>query len=179
MQVSLWSHPANPSIAPLDIEAGCERLSATVLRFRYLVRGPVGELVIPPPSSPIRADNLWRTSCFEAFLSPPEGPAYVELNFSPSSRWAAYDFADYRQDMVPAALPGPPDIEVVRQPNRLEMIATVSLDAAASLSRLRLCAVIEERGGNLSYWADSHPSNLPDFHRQDCIELQLPPAPRP
>src|SRR5688572_23280333 len=115
MQVRLWSHPANPSITPLDIHAGCERLSATVLRFRYLVRGAIGELVIPPRSSPIRANNLWRHSCFEAFLSPGEGPAYVELNFSPSSQWAAYDFEDYRQGMVQASLPAPPDIEVTRR----------------------------------------------------------------
>src|SRR5687768_3950280 len=130
MQVSLWSHPANPSITPLDIEAGVERLSATVLQFRYLVRGNIDELVIPPPAPPLRANNLWRTTCFEAFLTPVERPGYVELYFSPSSQWAAYDFSAYRQGMVQAALPAPPNLEVNRHADSLELIATISLDAA-------------------------------------------------
>ena len=176
MQIDLWSHPAAYSITPLDIRAGCELLSATVLRFRFLVRGSIDELVVPPPSLPIRANNLWRTTCFEAFLAPAEGSSYVELNFSPSSQWAAYDFSAYRQGMVQAALPAPPEIEVERNADGLEMIATISLNVAAESCRLRLCAVIEEQNGYLSYWADSHPGDKPDFHRQDCFTLELPAA---
>src|SRR5688500_18970585 len=176
MQVELWTHPAGYSITPLDVRAGCERLSATVLRFRYLVRGNIDALVVPPQSAPIRANNLWRTTCFEAFIAPAEGTGYVEFNFSPSSQWAAYDFAAYRQGMVQASLPAPPDIEVDRHDDRLEVIATLSLDAAALPVRLGLCAVIEERSGHLSYWADSHQGDVPDFHRQDCFTLELPAA---
>jgi hypothetical protein len=177
MEITLWAHPASPSLAAFTIEAGCERLSATVLRFRYLVRGPIDELVIPAPSEPLRSNDLWRTTCFEAFVSPAEGPEYVELNFSSSTQWAAYDFSAYRHGMAQACVPAPPDIEISRQSDRFEMIATISLDMAAQPCRLRLCAVIEERGGNLSYWADSHPGAAPDFHRQDCFALELPAAP--
>ena len=35
-----------------------------------------------------RADELWRTTCFELFLRPDGGRGYVELNLSPSERWA-------------------------------------------------------------------------------------------
>ena len=176
MQIDLWPHPAACSIAPLAVSAGCERLSATVLRFRYQVRGDIDALVVPPQSPPIRADNLWRTTCFEAFLAPVQGSAYVELNFSPSSQWAAYDFTAYRHGMGQAATPAPPDIEVDRHADRLELIATASLDAAARSCRLGLCAVIEEHGGRLSYWADSHQGDRPDFHRRDCFALELPAA---
>lgn len=176
MQVSLWSHPVGYSIAPLEIHAGVERLSATVLRFRYLMRGHIDGLVIPPVSAPLRSNNLWRTTCFEAFLFRPDGPAYVELNFSPSTQWAAYDFAAYRDGMVHASLPAPPDLEVRRQAGSLELTATISLDAASEAGRLSLCAVVESPGGSLSYWAQSHAGDKPDFHRQDCFTLELPAA---
>jgi hypothetical protein len=178
MQVSLWADPAYESIAPLEVKAGVERLSATVLRFHYVVTGRMDGLLLPPPSPSRRADNLWRTTCFEAFLAPPDVTSYVELNFSPSSQWAAYEFRAYRQGMAQAGIPGPPDIEVVRCPDRLELTATISLDVAVEKCRLNLCAVIEEAGGVLSYWAMGHAPGSPDFHHRNCFALELP-APEP
>ena len=176
MQVGLWSHPVGYSIAPLEIDAGVERLSATVLRFRYLMRGDIDGLVIPPLSAPLRSNNLWRTTCFEAFLFRPDGPAYVELNFSPSTQWAAYDFAAYRDGMVQASLPAPPDLDVTRRDDSLELVATISLEVAREPCLLNLCAIVEEPGGRLSYWASDHAGDRPDFHRQDCFTLELPAA---
>ncbi len=176
MQVSLWTHPVYSSIVPFDVLAGVERLSQTVLRFRYVVLGRIEELVIPPPGPALRADNLWRTTCFEAFLAHEDGTSYVELNFSPSSQWAAYDFLGYRAGMAQASLPAPPEIELSRHADRLEMTATLSLDISSDAAVLNLCAVLEERGGNLSYWASQHPGDGPDFHRRDCFMLELPAA---
>jgi hypothetical protein len=179
MQTRLWSHPAHPSAAiDGEISVSVERLSATTLRFRYLVVGQIDALVLPPPAPPLRADNLWQTTCFEAFLAPAGLPGYRELNFSPSCNWAAYDFSAYRAGMVEAWLPAPPTIEVARQTNRLELAVTLSPGLPHEPYRLGLCAVIEERSGNKSFWALSHPGDAPDFHREDCFVLELPPAPQ-
>ena len=179
METGLWSHPAYGNIGiEGEIAARVERLSQTTLRFCYAVVGPIDELVIPPPAAPLRADNLWKTTCFEAFLAPEHLTSYLELNFSPSTQWAAYDFTSYRAGMVQASVPAPPEIRVERGAHRLDVTVTLSIDLTAERYQVGLAAVIEERGGNLSYWALSHPSGAPDFHRRDCFVLELPP-PKP
>jgi hypothetical protein len=62
--------------------------------------------------------------------------------------------------------------------DRLELEAVVELaELAAELSaaeaRLALSAVIEERGGQRSYWALRHPPGPPDFHHPDGFALLL------
>ena len=74
------------------------RLSGEGLHFAFLVTGDLESIVIPPPAAPRRADGLWETTCFEAFVRG-DGAAYSEYNFSPSGEWAAYAFDDHRQGM--------------------------------------------------------------------------------
>lgn len=175
METGLWSHPAFGG-AGIDgeIAARVERISQTSLRFCYAVSGPIDELVIPSPAAALRADNLWKTTCFEAFLAPEPLTSYLELNFSPSSQWAAYDFTAYRAGMVQAELPAPPEIIVDRRPDRLVLTATVSLHLPHERYKLGLAAVIEGRDGAKGYFSNAHPGDLPDFHRRDCFALELP-----
>ena len=181
MHAKLWTHPAYEGVAIDAIDVSLERLSATTLRLRYLLSGRIDDIVLPQPAPPLRANNLWRTTCLEAFLAPRDGPGYRELNFSPSSQWAAYDFSAYRAGMVQAPLHTPPEIEMARQPGRLEIVASLSIELAHEPYRLGLCAVIEEMNGRLSYWALNHPGGAvpPDFHHPACFAADLPPAPAP
>jgi hypothetical protein len=179
MQARLWTHPANPSSALEEIDVVVERPSPTSLRFRYEARGSIDDLILPAPAPPLRADHLWRTTCFEAFLAPVGTSAYREFNFSPSSQWAAYDFLAYRAGMTQAALPAPPEIEVIRTADRLVVVVALSLDLPDEIYRLGVAAVIEEQGGGLSYWAAGHPPVAPDFHHKDCFALELPAAGAP
>jgi hypothetical protein len=177
METGLWAHPAYPSAA-IDGEIGAtvRRLSRQTVQFRYVLIGRIDELVLPPTTQPLRADNLWQTTCFEAFIGPESNTSYREFNFSPSSQWAAYDFLTYRSGMVQAGLPAPPEIAVNRRSDRLAVTVTLSLDLPEEPYRLGLSAVIEEQGGRKSYWAVSHQDDSPDFHRRDCFTLRLPPA---
>ena len=51
----------------------------------------------PEATARVRTDELWRTTCFEAFVRTDGG--YVEYNLSPSGAWAAYRFDGYREGM--------------------------------------------------------------------------------
>jgi hypothetical protein len=177
METGLRAHPAYPSAAvDGEISATVRRLSRQIVQFRFVVNGRIEELVLPEPSPAKRADNLWTTTCFEAFIGPESNSSYREFNFSPSSQWAAYDFLDYRSGMVQAALPAPPEIELRRQADRLVVAVKLALDLPEEPYRLALSAVIEEADGRKSYWAVSHSGDSPDFHRRDCFTLKLPPA---
>src|SRR5579864_8938224 len=101
MRLALKAHPDFPSDLVSGIEVDIER-AAEVMILRYVLTGAIAGLAVPR-----RTDELWRHTCFEAFLQPEPGSAYVELNFAPSTQWAAYRFTGYRKGMTPADFAAP------------------------------------------------------------------------
>ncbi len=143
------------------------------LLLSYSVSGKVGDLRLPPVVAPARADALWQHTCFEAFIRPVDGPAYYELNFAPSTQWAAYGFNGYRSGMRVATEIGTPRIEVESAAACYSLRASIRLDALSFPFRLGLAAVLEETPGRKSYWALAHPPGKVDFHHSDCFALEL------
>ena len=121
-----------------------------------------------------RADELWRNTCFEAFVRTSPGAGYYELNFAPSTQWAAYRFSGYRSGMRVATEISAPRIETQSSPECYMLRAFLALDRLPGLPpdagwRLGLSAVIEETSGRKSYWALMHPAGKPDFHDADSF----------
>jgi hypothetical protein len=180
MPRALKLHPDSQCAAAIGIEADTAEPRAGELLLRYVVTGEIGKLRLPPVAAPARADELWRRSCFEAFLRASSGDAYHEFNFAPSMQWAAYRFDTYRRGMRAAEV-GAPRIAVRVSVERFEMEVALALADAAELPReaawrLGLAAVIEEKSGGLSYWALAHPPGKADFHHADGFVLELPAA---
>jgi hypothetical protein len=172
MRRVLQLHPDFRCAAVERIEIEIAR-AGSALQLDYLVVGDIGALELPSASAPERADELWKRTCFEAFVRPQPGQAYLEFNLAPSTRWAAYAFDGYRQGMRNADVPIP-GIAVERGARAFALHATLAVPESAFL--LGLSAVIEERGGARSYWALAHPQGKPDFHHSDCFALELPAA---
>lgn len=162
-------------MAVTRIDARVCRRTATSLSFLYIALGRIEGIVIPPPAPPLRADNLWKTTCFEAFLQAEGENGYREFNFSPSGQWAAYEFDDHRTGMTQAGLPAPPEIALILADDRLELRVTLAIDLPREPYRVGLSAVIDEKVGIKSLWALDHAGSVPDFHRADCFTLELPP----
>lgn len=184
--LSLLPHPDTPNEAVRRLAAHAELMSPQSLRLAYLLEADPEQIRIPPPvADDGRADRLWTHTCFEAFVGAEDSPQYLELNFSPSTQWAAYRFESYRQGMEPALLGPAPRLALRRGQKQLELQAEVSLSGAshwldpggkvAHRSRLRLAlsAVVEDRQGRLSYWALRHPPGRPDFHHPDTFSVSL------
>jgi hypothetical protein len=176
MQLNLVPHPATPPAEPqfklwasVDHAASFGAVATTNIWFG--IGAPADRFVLPS-GEPTRADELWRTTCVEAFLRKPDSPSYREWNFAPSGAWAAYDFADYRQHMAPAEISAAPYIRVEDNFTWWALGATIGVDADASW-QLGLSAVLEEQDGTKSYWALAHPSDQPDFHHPDCFVARL------
>jgi len=148
------------------------------LQLKFRLSGDIAALVLPTPAEPMRADGLWRHTCFEAFIAAADSPQYWEYNFSPSGAWAAYHFTDYRAGMQPVAQAVTPVI--TREAGAGEFTLAVALDLGWLLRtqagirlRLGLTAVIEDRAQGLSYWALKHGAEKPDFHRADSFLVAL------
>ncbi len=175
----LLVHPATPSALVKRIEVDAARQGGSSLHLSYRLDADLAQLRLPMSVTPARADDLWRHTCFEVFISIPGSPSYSELNFSPSGQWAAYTFTGRRTGMRAANLQVPPSAAWRRTAGRLELNVEIDLDGPLSVSggkavRLALSAVIEEESGTISYWALRHPGQQPDFHHPEGFVLDLP-----
>lgn len=177
MDIELVAHRAHPPSAVERVVVGITRPDADRLILRYTLWGAIDGIVVPAPAPAARTDELWRTTCFEAFVRAPGEADYLEFNFAPSSRWAAYAFDGYRAGMRAAALGDAPQIAVTRGARALTLDVTLRAPLAATSNMLGLSAVIEEAGGGKSYWAIRHPEGPADFHHDACFALELA-APR-
>ena len=178
MQLNLIPHPSTPASIPalkvwatVDHAASLAAVATTNIWFG--VGAPASRFVIPEPAEPSRADELWRTTCFEAFLRPLGQPNYREWNFAPSGQWAAYDFSDYRADMAAAEVGAGPYIRMEDNFTWWALGATIAVPADTNWE-LGLSAVIEEKDGTKSYWALAHAAEKPDFHDPGCFTAHLP-----
>lgn len=169
----LVRHPETPSPAVNRIDVAMARPEPGLLALRYTVSGHIASIVLPPPSEPLRTDDLWRTTCFEAFVITSADAGYYEFNLSPSAKWAAYHFSGYREGMALAEL-APPAIITGANATHIDIDALIYLPPSDAPWRLALSAVIEETSGAKSYWALKHPPGKPDFHHADGFVLELP-----
>jgi hypothetical protein len=177
--IALIQHPSTPREA-WQVAALAERTAEGDLHLQWVLRAALDAIRVPA-SGPVRSgDRLWEHTCAEAFVAAEGSPAYVELNFSPSSEWAAYGFAGYRQATPLAASRRAPRIVVRREKYAIAFDVLVALDDLAELIesrrdaalRIGLTMVVEAADGRLSYWALHHPSARPDFHHADGFTLR-------
>jgi hypothetical protein len=177
-------HPFVPSSAgPVRaLVAFAAREGEAGLRFRYVLDADLSAVRIPSRRAPRQADELWKHTCFEAFIAgPPHDAAYRELNFSPSTEWAAYCFERYRTGMAPVTPASAIDIEVTRSASQLIVEARVGARGLLSESwresnarlRVALSAVVEDDSGRISYWALQHAPDKPDFHHAAGFILEV------
>jgi hypothetical protein len=173
--VALLPHPqtSNGNVRAIEV-----RLSrpGSVLTLNYAMIGDLTRVRIPAiPQQTV--DELWRHTCFEAFVGAEGGNDYYEFNFSPSAQWAVYYFQRYRERAPIEDAPAP-EIETEQTSDRLRLNAAIDLGALPCLNRdalsIGLAAVVEDDEGALSYWALRHPPGKPDFHHADGFAFKFP-----
>ena len=181
MRQLLRLHPDSRCSAAAHIEVEVARPRADILVLSYIVTGKMSDIRMPPVTAAARSDELWRHTCFEAFVRASSGAEYYEFNFAPSTQWAAYRFSGYRSGMCVAAEISAPPIEVRSSSDSYTLQVSLELNGLSalprnSLWRLGLSALIEDTNGRKSYWALAHPPGKPDFHHADCFAHEFSPA---
>lgn len=175
MTFVLTCHPDTPTETVRGIAVSHEWRSRIGLWLRYHVDIRPEQLFIADLAKPERMDDLWHMTCFELFLRQPGAAPYCEFNLSPSSRWAAYGFTDFRE--------GGHDMEVSKAPKidldageshfALEAILTLPEDRVFPELAVAISAIIVTADGHKSLWGYSHPEGKPEFHHADCFALRL------
>jgi hypothetical protein len=178
MRQALRLHPDSRCVAATHVEVDVARPRAGSLVLRYVVTGKISDLCLPPVAAAARTEELWRHTCFEAFVRPSPGAGYYEFNFAPSTRWAVYGFTGYRSGMRVATEISAPRIDVQSSPERYTLQVSLELDRLSSSPReagwrLGLSALLEETSGRQSHWALAHPPGKADFHHSDCFAYEI------
>jgi len=176
------SAPADAG-AVRSVDVNVSGLQDGTLELGYVLAGDLHRLRIPRPRASRHADELWKHTCFEAFIGVRGSDSYFELNVAPSTERAVYSFKSYRQGMAPVNLRHPPRISVAQSTDQLEVDVNLDLRALPGLFdndkasrpalRVALAAVVEDENGRLSYWALKHAPDKPDFHHPDSFVLEL------
>lgn len=175
----LIPHPTTLDDRIRVIEAGARWSETGRLRLAFRLVADLSRLRIPAPRPPAAVDELWRHTCFEAFMAADACTAYREINLSPSGEWASYRFRGYRERIPDDRPPAAPRIEVRGTGTALEVEADLeAADLAHRALAVGLGAVIEGDDGALSYWALRHPRSRPDFHDEAARVLRLEPLAR-
>ena len=181
-RIDLRCHASTRPETVRAIEVLVRRTASAELQMTFRLDGDIPRIRVSPPGAPRFATQLWRHTCFEAFIAVEGQPAYHEFNFAPSGEWAVYAFCGYRNGGPVANEMMRPHIAVRSTGSRLELDTIVRLDSLSAIHpraslRIGLSAVIEASDG-LSYWALRHPADKPDFHDADGFALLLePPGP--
>jgi len=177
MQLNLVPHPGTPPAEPqfkvwATVDHASSLAAVATTNIWIGIGAPAGRFVIPEADEAGRKDELWKSTCFEAFFRAEGENSYREWNFAPSGDWAAYDFSTYREGMTPAEV-GEPYVRTEDNLTWWAMGATIAVDADQTW-HLGLSAVLEEKDGTKSYWALAHcNAEKPDFHLADCFVAKL------
>ncbi len=180
----LLSPHGGPSILPsLRFEARVLRLPAGDLLIKFvLLASEDGLKKIKWPlafhrTPSVRRDELWQSTCLEAFVGTSVGAAYAEFNLSPNGDWNIYQFKSYRDGMT-KALPtlrestwregaqgeGRREAGMFLPLQQLQLVGPVVLGVTA---------VLEYQDGQKEYWALAHAGEKPDFHLRSSFVVNV------
>src|SRR5260370_31796663 len=135
--IDLTCHPSIRAEAVRSIKVLVRRSASAELQMTFRLDRDIPRILISPPAVSRFATDLWRHTCFEAFVAIEGQPAYHEFNFAPSGEWAVYAFRGYRDGGLLHNEMMRPDIVVRSTGTRLELDALVRLDG---LSDIHACA---------------------------------------
>ncbi|MGC1342962.1 MAG: DOMON-like domain-containing protein [Candidatus Binataceae bacterium] len=177
--INLRCHPSTRSETVRAIQVLVRRTASAELQMTFRLDGDISRIWLSSPGVPRIGSQLWRHTCFEAFIAVEGSPAYHEFNFAPSGEWAVYAFCSYRNGSLLSNDAMRPQIAVHFTGSRLDLDALVRLDLLSNIHgraslRVGVSAVIEASDG-LSYWALRHSVDKPDFHDANGFAMLLEP----
>lgn len=169
--VQLRNHPAAPCPWVTAFAVEVDR-TPQALSIAYQLTGTLSQLLLPIENGGQRRDELWTSTCFEAFFRAPGSDQYNEFNFAPNGDWAAYQFDGYRNNMSNLDCTAP-TIETRASSDTAIIRVTVPIELPSGPLLLGPTAILEDVDGARSFWAIHHALNKPDFHHIDTFKMTL------
>ena len=159
--------------------SGTLRWIGNILAAEYIVRGPLQNIrgLSNRTDPSLRADELWKTTCFEWFLKPASGEAYWEANFSSAGDWNLYHLEGYRKNLRPELKISSLDLIAEKFPTEWRLNTRIDFSGLALPAGMsfqaHLSAVIETVDDKKNYWSLRHSQKKPDIHHPDHFILEI------
>lgn len=181
-----------PQLVPFSLESGIPQLQLQG-DLRLLDEGLEIQFLLNDPNKQLadslqmgrwdsyrlkRADELWKSTCFEVFFAQHGSPGYWELNLSAQGLWNLYRFEDYRSPQPPTAATDFELIFVETDPGHLRALLH-PVDPLVGKIEASLCSVLRKNSDEVFYYALHHAGSKPDFHLRQSFCLSLTPKGHP
>lgn len=158
--------PQNDS---LTVTCDVRQKNQNIYEFDFNLYGDIEAIKWNEGSANSRTDNLWQTTCFEAFLSSENSNSddYYEINCSPQGAWNSYYFERYRDGMKLSAV----EVKLMEKkitPQAARFLISVTNPSPWNARFLGLSAVLEFKNGEKAYWALRHTGSEPNFHAKEA-----------
>ncbi|MCE3010142.1 MAG: hypothetical protein LW875_05980 [Proteobacteria bacterium] len=117
-----------------------------------------------------RKHELWKHTCFEAFLRPSGLNQYFEVNISPGLGWNVYEFESYRAPQPPRESEALVPEKILWKDCVLEAHFRHSWTTGISLEA-SLCSILKISDQTF-YFSQKHEGQKPDFHQPESFSLK-------
>ena len=162
-------HPYQPCYEKIQIE-GDVQFAEGKLTVKFQWTDPDEKIVIGDALELERKAELWKHTCFEAFLHAEHHENYYEINLTPDGGWNAYEFQKYRTPQPPQESQNLVLLSFHLEENLVE--AQFHLKDQHHVWWCSLTAVIELVDGKKHYFAVEHKGDRPDFHLKESFKLR-------
>lgn len=144
-------------------------LTEQKIRISFVVKGALDEYVFPSTSTPKRANELWKATCFELFLANENEEAYYELNFSSSLAWNFYALDAYRGKVEEIELFSMPKIEVFEAKNSFKILFELRVKNLEKFELYNVASILLNQEHERTFWTLKHLKTKPDFHDREAF----------
>jgi hypothetical protein len=172
-------HPFEPHpwLTGTELKAAAQWIQGQ-LEVSFALRTPAESLARPRACAQIqRRDELWQSTCFEAFFAEPGQERYWEINLAPNGHWNVYRLDRYRQGLRPEPLVSELTYTLRQSATELQLSFSLNLQPLLAESaglECSLTAVLDHPQHGCSFWALHHSGDQADFHRRDSFRALLP-----
>ena len=142
-------------------------LKADRVTLSFLVEGALENYIFPSPQTSKRANELWKSTCFELFLAHSEKEEYYEFNISPSLAWNCYHLSTYRAEPKEVEILVEPVIKTTKESGCYRLDFELKGFALTSFDRVNLTAILLTKEGERTFWSLKKMQGSPDFHERE------------
>ncbi len=161
-----FSGKKDPEVS-VNVESCVNKLKIG-FRLNWVQAKADGVAALLPPGKRIQKSGLWNETCFEFFWRF-KSKEYYELNVSPAGHWQIYSFYSYRNpnesNPIQFRLDNLSSSQMGNE-YRFDCELISSETSWIEMSSFQPTAILQSKSG-LEYFAPSHPTEKPDFHRMD------------